>query len=220
MNYRRACLTILQHERTLAGFTFPVKWEASVIVVLSCIWKPMKKQAHFAIVAAVLLARVYPRATFAFIHTGARRRAGRIGAANLNAGADGGAARRRNDFENHDRNEIDDNHFVRSSTSNLKPPTNKPRRTNRKTQARKRSKRIRTPKNPRWLGIIAICTTVIMRMFFRTPFCRSKISLYLLFTDIDFTASCVVRGVASATPHFLQSCQIVVKYFHLDSQFY
>ena len=34
--------------------------------------------------------------------------------------------------------------FVRSSTSNYaKPPTNKPRRTNRKTQARKRSKRIR-----------------------------------------------------------------------------
>ena len=47
----------------------------------------------------------------AFIHTGARRRAGRIGAANLNAGADGEAARRRNDFENHDRNEIDDNHL-------------------------------------------------------------------------------------------------------------
>ena len=103
----------------------------------------------------------------AFIHTGARRRAGRIGAANLNAGADGEAARRQPSTiraappptawdvrrpsgrpqrkrRPQTRQQPSINPlFVRSSTSNYaKPPTNKPRQTNRKTQARKKLKRI------------------------------------------------------------------------------
>ena len=65
--------------------------------------------------------------------------------------------------------------FVRSSDEQLREaPTSKPRRTNRKTQAPEEIKEDSTPKNLRWLGIIAICATASWDVF-RTPFCRSKI---------------------------------------------
>jgi len=136
----------------------------------------------------------------AFIHTGARRRAGRIGAANLNAGADGGAARRRNDFENHDGNEIDDNHLryeqprcrTETKTTNttatvdksvirqivdeqLREAANEQTTTNKQEDtSTEEIKEDSTPKNLRWLGIIAICTTVIMGCFFVLRFVGRK----------------------------------------------
>ena len=48
-------------------------------------------------------------------------------------------------------------------------------------------------------------------MFFRTPFCRSKI--ICTFAPMSFYGIVRCAGVASATPHFCKSCQIVVKYF-------
>ena len=180
----------------------------------------------------------------AFIHTGARRRAGRIGAANLNAGADGGAARRRNDFENHDGNEIDDNHlryeqprcrqrkrkpqtrrqpsinplFVRSSTSNYaKPPTNKPRRTNRKTQARKRSKRIRHRRT--CVGSASLQSAQLSSW---DVFSYSVLSVENKFISLyrcRFTASCVVRVLLRRPRIFAKVVKLLSNIFHLDSQF-
>ena len=142
----------------------------------------------------------------AFIRAGARRRASRIGAANLNAGAGGGAARRRNDFENHDGNEIDDNHLryeqprcrqlgtttTETKTTNttatvdksvirqivdeqLREAANEQTTTNKQEDTgTEEIKEDSTPKNLRWLGIIAICATVIMGCFFVLRFVGRK----------------------------------------------
>lgn len=148
----------------------------------------------------------------AFIRAGARRRASRIGAANLNAGAGGGAARRRNDFENHDGNEIDDNHLRYeqprcrqlgnpaapaddhngNETTNttatvdksvirqivdeqLREAANEQTTTNKQEDTgTEEIKEDSTPKNLRWLGIIAICATVIMGCFFVLRFVGRK----------------------------------------------
>ena len=75
-----------------------------------------------------------------------------------------------------------------------------------------------TPKNLRWLGIIAICATVIMGCFFVLRFVRSKI--ICTFAPMSFYGIVRCAGVASATPHFCKKlsdcCQNI---FRLNSQF-
>lgn len=108
--------------------------------------------------------------------------------------------------------------FVRSSTSNYaKPPTNKPRRTNRKTQARKRSKRIRHRRT-----CVGSASLQSAQLSLWDVFSYSVLSVENKFISLyrcRFTASCVVRVLLRRPRIFAKVVKLLSNIFHLDSQF-
>lgn len=195
-----------------AGFTFPVKWEASVIVVLSCICKPMKRY-YFAIVAAVLLCAC--ASTRNTSRSSTQERVEERAESERQTSTQEQTEEQRDvvtisktTTETKSTTTIYDTSSPAADSLGIPPPqqttTTETKTTNttatvdksvirqivdeqlreaanEQTTTNKQEdtsteeiKEDSTPKNLRWLGIIAICTTVIMGCFFVLRFVGRK----------------------------------------------